>query len=168
LDIAEAVVVEDFELSAVGFGNVGEVFGVCCIDILRICSAGLISQMVPIRRSEGELRLVLSLLGKEGFQVVPLIDICATYMLDFAGTENRLTWFMARFSESCNVRDIHAEDIFWEVCDFFEAVEAWEECAPRGVNLCHWDLVIDLPEHMTSVFAIGNSMEAQIQLLFHN
>lgn len=124
--------------------------------------------MIPIRSSEGELCLVLSLLGKEILQVVPLVDVRATNMLDFAGTENRLAWFVARLGESCNVRDIHPEDIFWEVCDFFEAVEAWEECAPRGINLCHWDLVIDLPEHMASVFAIGNSMEAQIQLLFHN
>ena len=91
LHIAESIVVQDLELSAVCFGNVGEVFRVCCIDFLGICSAGLVSQMVPIGCGQSKLCLVLSFLGKEVLQVVPLVDVCATHMLDFASAEDCLS-----------------------------------------------------------------------------
>lgn len=136
LHIAESIVVQNLELSTVCFGNVGEVLCVCGVDFLGVCTTGLVSQVVPVGSSHGKLRFMLSFLGKEVLQVVPLVDVCATHMLDFAGAEDCLSRLVTRFRERCDIWDVHSEDIFRKVGDFFKSVEAREECTPVGVNLC--------------------------------
>ena len=88
LHIAESIVVQDLELSAVCFGNIGEVLCVCGVDFLGVCTAGLVSQVIPVGSSHGQLRFMLSFLRQEVLQVVPLVDVCATHMLDFASAED--------------------------------------------------------------------------------
>lgn len=95
LHIAESIVVQDLQLSAVCFDNVGEVFCVCGVDFLRVCTTSLVSQVIPVGSSHGELRFMLFFLRQEGLQVVPLIDVSATHMLDFASAEDSFSGFVA-------------------------------------------------------------------------
>jgi hypothetical protein len=98
--------------------------------------------MVPFRCSKRELGLVLPLLWEEGFQVVPLVDVCASDVLDLACANDGLSRLVSALSESCNIWYVHAEDIDVGVLDFFKPFESWEECAPKRVSTryynCNW------------------------------
>lgn len=47
LAVAQAVIVEDFELRLVGFGYVGEVFVVVCVDAFGVRFIGPVAEVVP-------------------------------------------------------------------------------------------------------------------------
>jgi hypothetical protein len=91
LHISESIVIKNFELSTVRLRNVGEILCICSVDFLGESSAGLVSQVIPIWSSHGELRFTLILFWEEVLQVVPLVDVRATNMLDFASAEDRLS-----------------------------------------------------------------------------
>jgi hypothetical protein len=91
LHIAESIVVKNLELSTVRLRNVGEILCICRVDFLGESSASLVSQVIPIWSSHGELRFPLILFWEEILQVVPLVDVRATNMLDFAGADDRLS-----------------------------------------------------------------------------
>ena len=60
--------------------------------------ARLVAKVVPLRRREGELRLP-DVLGREAIlEVVPLVDVGAADMLDFACTDDRFARFVAGLS----------------------------------------------------------------------
>lgn len=76
-------------------------------------------------------------------------------MLDLSCADDCLSWLMSAFSEGRNIGnvpgiwsastlcfqmyDLHSEDIDIWVLDFFEAVEAREECTPeKKVSFPNW------------------------------
>jgi hypothetical protein len=94
--------------------------------------------MIPIGRRQSQFRLLLSLLWEEILQIIPLVHISASDVLDLSIANDGLSWFVATFGEGCNIGDINAENVDAEICNFFEPIESWEECAPgnRSVSTC--------------------------------
>jgi hypothetical protein len=65
---------------------------------LGVGLARLVAKVVPLRRREGELRLP-DVLGREAIlEVVPLVDVGAADMLDFARTDDRFARLVAGLS----------------------------------------------------------------------
>lgn len=135
LDIAEAIIVENLKLHLVRFGDVGEVLLIAWIYVLWVCSSLLVTHVIPFRCRERHLALVHSLLGNNALQVIPLIDVGASNVLDLTRADDGLAGLVARLGESGNVGHIHAEYVDVGVLDLFEALHAWEEGAPEHYGL---------------------------------
>lgn len=106
LNISETVVIQNLELRAVCSSDVCEILGVGCIHILGIRLSCLVAQMVPVGGRKSKLGLVLFLLGEKVLQVVPLVHVCASNMLDFSSADDCLCWLVLTFKEACNVRGV--------------------------------------------------------------
>lgn len=126
--------------------------------------------MIPIWCRESKLCLVLSVLWEEILQVIPLIDICTPHMLDLARAKDCLSRLMATLGESCDIRNVHSENVYVEIGYFFKSVETWEESSP--IELISMRLAgvkgRNVPEHMPAIFPIRDSMISEINLLLHD
>lgn len=153
LDVAEAVVVENLKLCLICFGNVGKVFIIGRVYIAWVRLTLLVAKVVPIWCRKRQLEIPDLVLGHKALEEIKLVRICAALVLDLARTDDGLPWLIARFREGGDVWYIHSEDRRVGLGDFSHALEAWPERPP---------------EHVSSVLAVGNSMEAQIELCLHN
>lgn len=131
LDVAAAVLVKNSKLLTVCLRDVCEVFGVVGVHGLGVCPAGLVSEVVPLWCRKSELGLMLSLLGKEVLQVVPLVDVCASNVLDLSCADDCLSGLVSALSEGCNVWDVHAEDVNVWVLNLFKSLQSGEEGTPK-------------------------------------
>lgn len=90
-DVAAPSIIENLQFGLVGLGDVGEVLLIVGIDILGVGLAGLVTEMIPLGGGERQLGL-LDVLGRDVLlEVVPLVDVGATDVLDLANTDDGLS-----------------------------------------------------------------------------
>lgn len=94
--------------------------------------------MVPIRRRERQLRFPLSLLREQVLEVVPLVHVRGSDVLDLPRAEHGFARLVALFEEGGDVGDVGAEDVGGDVGDLGEAFEAGEEGAPVEPNVSRY------------------------------
>ena len=86
--ISNASIVQDLQLGSVGHCNVGKVFGVICVHVLRVRMASLVSQVVPLgsgKRQFGACNLVWR---QDALEIIPFAQISAAFVLDFASADD--------------------------------------------------------------------------------
>ncbi len=105
MDVSQTSVVEDLKLCPICLGDVGEVFCIVGIDVFGIRFASLVSKMVPFRCCQSELGFPDTFLWQKALQIIPLINVGASNVLDLAGTDDCLSRLMAAFGKGSNVRD---------------------------------------------------------------
>ena len=135
LDVAEAVVVKDLEFGLVSFGDVGEIFFVTRIDVFGIRLPLSVPHVVPFRRRHCEFAFLGLFFWYNTLQVIPLINVSASNMLDLAGADDAFGRLVTLLHEGRNVGHVGAEDLGWGVLDFLEAFHAWEESTPEHYQL---------------------------------
>lgn len=110
-------------------GNVGKILLVRSIHILGISLALLIPQVIPVGSRQSELQILDFLWRNQARQVLELVDVRTSNMLDLAGTEHSLAGLMTRFKESGNVGSTSTEDVWSKVRNFVKAIKTWEKGA---------------------------------------
>jgi len=131
LDVAEAVIVEDLQLRLVCFGDIGKIFLVAGVDVFRERATLSVSHVIPLRRRQRHLALVDSLFGYDALEIIPLVDVGAADVFDFAGADDAFAGLVAGFGGGGDVGHVLAEDVDVGILDFREAFHAGEEGAPE-------------------------------------
>lgn len=131
LDIPAASVVQNLQLILACLGDVGKVLNVRAVHIGGVGFALLVPQVVPVRGGKGDLDVLDLLGGHEAGEVLELVDIGATDVLDLAGANHALTGLVAGFEESSDVGGVGTEDIGVDLVDLFESLQTGEERAPE-------------------------------------
>jgi hypothetical protein len=103
--VTQAGAAEDLQLSFVCLGDAGEVFAVIGTDCFGICFASLVPKVIPFRCGQGKLCLADPLFQQQALQIIPLINVTASDVLDLAGADDSLSRLMATFRKGSNVRD---------------------------------------------------------------
>lgn len=95
LHVSKAMVVERLQFGLVGFGDVGEVFVVVCVDVFGVCLALLVAEMVPVWGCECEFEVLGLFFWDERFEVVELVGVGTSDVLDFSCADYCLAWLVA-------------------------------------------------------------------------
>ena len=131
LDISQAIVVENLQFGLIRLRNVCEILRIIRVNVPRVCSSLLIPHMVPFRCSHSDLTFTNSLLRHDTLQVVPLVDVGASNVLDLASADDAFSGLVTCLGEGGDVWHVHAEDVNVWVLDLFEAFHSREESAPK-------------------------------------
>lgn len=122
LDVTAAGVIQDLKLGLIGLGNVAEIILVVGVYRLGVSLALTVAQVVPVRRGESNLQ-VSDLVGRDlAGEVLELVDVGATNVLDLAGTDDALTGLVAGLQKCGDIGGIGTEVIHVDIVDFLEAV----------------------------------------------
>lgn len=131
LDVTAAGFIQDLELGLVGLGDVAEVILVVGVYRLGVSLSLTVAQVVPVRSGKSDLQ-VSDLVGRDlAGEVLELVDVGATNMLDFASTNDALTRLVAGLQKCGDIGGIWTEVIHVDVVDLLEAVQAGEESTPE-------------------------------------
>lgn len=131
LHITAACVIEDLQFGLVCLCDVSEVFLIGAVYGLGVGLALDVSQVVPVRRGKSDLQVLDFVFRDLAGEVLELIDIGTSNVLDFAGADHGFTGLVASLEEGGNVWGIFTEDVDFEIGDFFESFETGEESSPE-------------------------------------
>ncbi|GFF43553.1 hypothetical protein IFM46972_07244 [Aspergillus udagawae] len=84
LDVSAASIIQDLQFLLVGFGDITQVLVLGAVYILGESLAVLVTKVVPVGSSKGELHIFDLLGGHQASQVLELVDICAANVPDLA------------------------------------------------------------------------------------
>ena len=135
LHVAATGIVQNLQLSLVGLGDVSEVLLVGAVHLLGVGLALAVTQVVPVRRSKGDLQVLNLVRGDLAGEVLELVDVGAANVLNLTGAEHGLTGLVASLQECGNIGGVRAEDIGFEVGDLIEALQTGEEGTPEHLSL---------------------------------
>lgn len=102
--VTQAGVVDILRLSLVCLGDAGEVFAIIGIDCFWICFASHVPKVIPFECGQGKLCLADPLFQQQALQIIPLINVSASDVLNLAGADDSLSRLMATFRRGSNVR----------------------------------------------------------------
>lgn len=131
MDVSAAGVIQDLQLILTSLGNVGKVLHVRAVNVRGVGLALLVPQVVPVGSSKGDLDVLDLLGGHKAGEILELVDIGATNVLDLASADHALTRLVAGFKESGDVGCVGPEDVGVDVADLFESLKTGEERAPE-------------------------------------
>lgn len=131
LDVTAADVIQNLEFGLVGFGDVAEIVLVVGVYGLGVSFTLTVTQVVPIRSGKSDLE-ISNLVGWDlAGQVLELVDIGATHMLDLAGADDTLPGLVTSLQECSNVGGIGTEIIHIDIVDLLKPVKTGEESTPE-------------------------------------
>jgi hypothetical protein len=87
--------------------------------------------VVPVRGSQSNLQVLNLVQGHTASQVLELVDIGASNVLDLSGAENGLAGLVASLKESSDIGGVRTEDIGLKVGNLVETVKAGEKGTPE-------------------------------------
>lgn len=108
------------------------------IEILGICLALTVPEMVPIWRSHGQLHLPVAFLGRDALQILKCLDVRALAgVADFTNADNGFTRHFVFLKKSGDIWHIIPEDGWVWTVYLLHAVQCWPEVAPEPAeHLC--------------------------------
>ena len=131
MNIPAACIIQNLQYILTGLGDVGKVLVVGAVHILRIGLAFLVPQVIPVGGSKSDLDVLDLLGGHEAGNILELVDIGATDVLNFACADNALTGLVALLDECSYIRGIETEHIRVDVLNLFESFQAREKGTPE-------------------------------------
>lgn len=135
LSIAEPGVVQDLELLSVRLCDVGKIFLIVGVDLLRVGETFPVSEMIPVGCCKGELDAAPLALRYNGLHILQLLHVAAlSRVADLADADNCLARDVLLLEEGSDIWSVLAEDLWIRTGDLFEAIETWEETAPKHVS----------------------------------
>ena len=131
LDVTAAGIIQNLQLGLVSLGDVAKVVLVVGVHRLGVSLALTVAQVVPVRSGKSNLQ-VLNLVGGDlAGQVLELVDVGATDVLDLSGADDTLTGLVTSLQESSDIGGVGTEVIHLDIADLLEAVETGEESTPE-------------------------------------
>lgn len=131
LHVAAACVIEDLQFGLVRFCDVAKVFFVGAVYGFGISLALDVSQVVPVRRGKSDLQVLDFVFRDLASEVLELVDIGASNVLDLASANHGLAGLVTSFQEGRNVGGIFTEDVDLEIGDLFESFQTRKESSPE-------------------------------------
>lgn len=131
LHVPAASVVQNLKLILAGLGDVGEVLDIRAVHVGGVGLALLVPQVVPVRGGKGDLDVLDLVGGDEAGEVLELVDIGASNVLDLTRADHALTGLVACFNESGDIGSVGTEDIRVDFVDLLETFQTREEGAPE-------------------------------------
>lgn len=134
MHVAEAGFVEHVQLGSVRFRNVCKVLLVAGVDVLGVCFARGIAQVVPFRSGQGHFYFAPLLLPSDAFHVLVLWNVRRLASVrDLADADDRLAGLLVGLGEGGNVGHVEAEDVEGRVEDLLHPVQFGEKRPPEHV-----------------------------------
>lgn len=131
LHVAAAGVIQDLQLGLVGLGDITEVVLIVGVHGLGVGLALAVAEVVPVGGGEGDLQVANLLSWHLAGEVLELVDVGATNVLDLTRTDDTLTGLVAGLEECRNIGGIGTEVVNIDVVHLLEAVKAGEEGSPE-------------------------------------
>ena len=131
MNIPAARIIQNLQFILTGLGNVGKVLVIGAVHIRWIGLAFLVPQVIPVGGSKSDLDVLHLFRGHKAGNILELVDIGATDVLNFACADNALTGLVALLDECSYIRGIETEHIRVDVLNLFESFQAREKGTPE-------------------------------------